>query len=429
MKRELGLLLFLILILPSVFALEIKINKENNEFLSGETLLANLSGNFLENIQVEQITFYKGHGGHVRTPVFSDLVKIDGVYYIYSQLPFEAGNYTMTVKDVYFKEAGKTYTQDIFKNITIAEKLSDFTVSRGFIVSNQNFEIDLTSNIDTSIDVKYIFLGETKNITISPYDSKKILFNISTLEAPIFTIILLESENQKYSIPAYLVPLEEEIPEEIINKTLDFLPNREEINVIKGALWRSITTLSNPTPTDFKIIWEVPEEVKNIYPDNFTLTAGSSVEVLIDIELKELGNFSYLIIPQNKLNEEALAEFKIIAHVSETANQDSTTISECTEGTICPASYTCEGGSYSFTREGNLCCYGGECTEIKENPDSNWIAIILISIILIIILFFVIKKLKKKKKSSSDVLNEKREKYEQRFSPEQRRVRGTLTRE
>ena len=57
------ILILLLLILPLMTAVEVNMN---TEFAQGETLMAKISGNFLEQVEKENILFYRDH---VRIPL------------------------------------------------------------------------------------------------------------------------------------------------------------------------------------------------------------------------------------------------------------------------------------------------------------------------------------------------------------------------
>lgn len=80
MKRTILLFIFLLLILPIISAVEFDMKTELSR---GETLMAKVSGNFVEPVLKENIFFYRGH---VRIPMEYGIAKIDEEYYIYALL-------------------------------------------------------------------------------------------------------------------------------------------------------------------------------------------------------------------------------------------------------------------------------------------------------------------------------------------------------
>ncbi len=74
------LVIILILLIPLISSLEFEMK---TEFDQGETLLAVVSGNFLDQITEDNVFFYKAH---VRTPMVYDVGKINEDFYIYAML-------------------------------------------------------------------------------------------------------------------------------------------------------------------------------------------------------------------------------------------------------------------------------------------------------------------------------------------------------
>ena len=96
MKR--GILLIVVLFtllfgISFISALEIKTSKES--FGKGETFLATLQGNILEEIPKENVGFYKGNAPNVPIALTYDLTKINNTYYVYAILPFTEQNITL----------------------------------------------------------------------------------------------------------------------------------------------------------------------------------------------------------------------------------------------------------------------------------------------------------------------------------------------
>src|SRR3990167_3111664 len=93
MKREIAILLILFLF-PVASAVQVD---TKSEFSQGETLLAKISGNFINPLTKENIFFYRGH---VRTPTIYEISKTNNDYYLYAQLLGKAsGNYSLAIEN------------------------------------------------------------------------------------------------------------------------------------------------------------------------------------------------------------------------------------------------------------------------------------------------------------------------------------------
>ena len=132
MKRTI-LILFL-LIFPLISAVEIDMK---DEFDQGETLMAKISGNFLEQVKKENILFYREH---VRVPLEYDLAKIDNEYYVYAELGNkEPNNYSLRIENVNYMKGATVVDDDLIKEFIITEEVADFSINPGFVITEKEF--------------------------------------------------------------------------------------------------------------------------------------------------------------------------------------------------------------------------------------------------------------------------------------------------
>ena len=104
MKRILILLITVFLILPVISG---SINMESN-FDSGETIIASVSGNFLDSISRENINFYRGH---VRVAFDYGVARIGETYYLYVQTEDKTPrNYTISIEGVRYIQGNKVFS-------------------------------------------------------------------------------------------------------------------------------------------------------------------------------------------------------------------------------------------------------------------------------------------------------------------------------
>lgn len=255
MKRIILLLEFLILILPILSAVEFNMN---TEFGQGETLIATVSGNFIEPIQKENVFFYRGH---VKVPIDYNVVEIDNDFYIYALLTGkESNNYSVRLENIKYKEGADISEKNIIKNFTITNSTADFSVNPGFIISDKSFslevqnlqnfkiEIEINENKTESSESKgffdILFKGSAEEsgntIELKSGEIKNLEFNLGNETS--FRIVELKSENTTYDIPVYVfvnqasqsrenesgngIPSEEESPGTSV-------PDNEEIKIAK----------------------------------------------------------------------------------------------------------------------------------------------------------------------------------------------------
>jgi len=212
-KTILILLAFLILILPLISAVEIDMKTEFNQ---GETLMVEISGNFLEYLEKENIFFYREH---VKIPLDYDIAKIDNKYYVYAQLgDKEPNNYSLRIENTRYMQGVNIVEEDIIKNFVITDNLVDFKINPGFIIADEAFVIEVQNLRDFKIEIDI-----SENETTTGKSFFESLFSLETFEPDIelfsgeiknlefdlgnetsFSFIELKTENVTYKIPVYI---------------------------------------------------------------------------------------------------------------------------------------------------------------------------------------------------------------------------------
>lgn len=208
-----ALIIFILLMLPLISSIGVDMK---SEFDQGETLMAKVSGNFLGQLEKENIFFYREH---VKIPLEYDMVKIDDEYYIYALLGDKAtNNYSLSIEDVRYMQGTSISEEDIVKTFIITEEIADFSIDPGFIIADEPFTIKVQNLRDFKIEIK---INENKTITGGLFDSlfKNLqgsegdieLFSgeIKDLEFDLgnetsFRFVELSTENITYSIPVYV---------------------------------------------------------------------------------------------------------------------------------------------------------------------------------------------------------------------------------
>jgi len=212
-KTILILLAFLILVLPLISAVEIDMKTEFNQ---GETLMAEISGNFLEYLEKENIFFYREH---VKIPLDYDIAKIDNKYYVYAQLgDKEPNNYSLRIENTRYMQGVNIVEEDIIKNFVITDNLVDFKINPGFIIADEAFVIEVQNLRDFKIEIdisenetttgksffESLFSSETfePDIELFSGEIKNLEFNLG--DETSFSFIELKTENVTYKIPVYI---------------------------------------------------------------------------------------------------------------------------------------------------------------------------------------------------------------------------------
>jgi len=419
MMKKIGMALtILLLILPSILAVEINMKDELNR---GETLMAKVSGNFLKPVLKENIFFYRKH---IKIPIEYDIAKMENELYIYAQLKNkEAGNYSLRLENVIYKKATETLEEDIIKNFTITEKLADFSINPGFIMANDNFFIEVENLQDSKITItKKTAISEAPNketgffeslfgekiepspsssVNLNSGETKKINFELKDISQSTLNMYELSTPNLRYEIPVYIMT------KDIVSKTKEkrFRFEPKEINL-------SMTTSSNQT----RIIYlknTGEEEIQNI-----TLEISDSLRPYISLSSEKIESLNEnssekIEITFTSNEEEIFLEGQISARFNDTlytysaiffnvikgfiplneseVNEEKEEVSitsiNCKEagGEFCNDDEKCSEDAKN-ARDG-VCCFA-TCNKIEKSRIGKTIGWALIAIILFFLIWF-----------------------------------------
>ena len=219
LKFILLLTIFSILfILPIISAVQIEIS---DAYSQDETLIAKITGNFIDALSPNNIFFYREH---VRVPTQFTVSKIASDYYLYALLLGKTpGNYSLQIQDVRYKVGTETKDDDVIKNFTITEDMADFYIVPGFVKTQEDFSLQLTNLKDGNLEVEVTFENSStpggffeslfgsgsdnsaQTVALSSGQTKKVYFEFdNSLNESAFRAISLESENTSYSVPVYM---------------------------------------------------------------------------------------------------------------------------------------------------------------------------------------------------------------------------------
>ncbi len=417
MKR-LVLILLSFLLLTSL-ASAVTINTKET-YSPGETLIAEIQGNFISPLQDKQIYFYEGR---IPLPLLFDIGKFQDKYYLYALLPIQETNLSLVIKDANYIEATKEHKQDLMKNFSVSGNLVDFSVSPGFVITNQDFEIKVQS-ISKAVTVSTDFLGKQEQVYVSDSAIKKIKFPIQ--ENSTLTELKISTDSISYTIPVLVVSnitLSEKV------SRLKFSPSSRDIAMALNEERELNIRLENLGNVDLEDInFTIPEIFKTmltIEPKNLSIKQDDSVEIILKIISDQEGLFSDFIEAEA---ENASAFFNLSLSVSpEIINaSNGSQLPTCLglEGQVCKTSQICNGTEADVV--GGKCCLA----DCLENPttSSSWIWILIIVMALLVIGYFLFKKYKKPAKSSSEILKEKQTRAETRLTKPGPEVMGKLDR-
>ena len=422
-------LMFVLIALPLCSAVQFEMK---SNFSKGETLIAKISGNFVEPISKENIFFYRRH---MPTSINSYLTKIDGDFYIYALLPTEKipDNYSIQIKNVKYLIGTQTSTQTLIKNFSINENIADFSINPGFIVTSGNFFIEAQNLKDYEINLQINTETITENTggffsslfekgdstdsdiseTLKSGEIKKIYFDFNDLNQSCFKKIQISSENTNYEIPVYVLVENNPFVEK---RNLEFEPSLINITLPTNENHTKIIYLFNYNNYSFENInFSVSDSIKpyvSLSSNNLDeLNENSSYKLEINFfSDKEIDLQGEIKAKTNENSESLLIFLKVIPDYEPLpSNITPVNFSEtCAEknGTICKKDEKCD--IKEIEAKDDKCCLGN-CEKIEKSSIGKMVGWLIIIIIFIFLLWFFIIKYRGTKNSFSfqSILNKK----------------------
>jgi len=420
MKR-IVILIFILLLLPLTSAVEFDMK---TNFSQGETLMARISGNFIEPILKENIFFYRDH---VRIPMDFDVTEIQDEFYIYAQtLEKLANDYSIVIKDVKYMQGSQISEEDIVKNFSITGEIADFSISPGSISTKEDFFIEVQNLQDYKITIQVktnITENETAiisfedEITLKSGEIKKINFKVSDISESKFTKIELSSENLAYQIPVYIFAIGIESIK--TQKSFKFEPSELNISLSTNFSTIRIIYLYNTGNEALENISLLISNSLKPYVslslekiDELEANSNKKIEVFISSDYMEEiieGQITAQTSDEIYTHSELLLNFIKDYIPTEEENITSST-KTCAElgGEICnstkneecrcikdPNNKTCEGKA-TYAKD-DVCCLG-ICKEIKKSSVGEIIGWGIVVLMILLLIWFYKKKYRRARK-------------------------------
>ncbi len=201
MKKEITILLIL-LIIPLISAIEIQLSKDT--YQPQETLQAEITGNFIDSLTIDNILLYKQDIPR-STPVISGLTKFQDIYYLYILLPNQEANFSIKIENTKYTEAGVEKTEDIVKEFEIkTTNQSALQINPGFIKTtedSEDFSIKIKAlSINQDISAELEATQETQDFSLAEDVEKTISFSISDIAAG-----KTDLKINDYTIPVFII--------------------------------------------------------------------------------------------------------------------------------------------------------------------------------------------------------------------------------
>ncbi len=425
-KIVLLLALFSVLfILPLISAVQIEMK---DVYSQGETLIAKISGNFVDAPTLSNILIYREH---TRIPTQFTLSKIESDYYLYAWLSNKiAGNYSLQIQDLRYKVGTQTKEDDIIKNFTITNETADFYVSPGFASVSDDFSLELINlqdnkiTIDISYDNSSGIVGffeslfgsgsgsSTQTVELSSGQTKKVNFNFDdSLNESKFTTVNLSSEKTSYSIPVYMEVNGTKKTTSNFSGKLAFEPSLFNISMATNSNTSRIIYLTNKESLSVEnISIYVSDSLKPYISfsvnklDELDGNSSQKIEFFIKAGADEENIEGQIIASYENNSEELFAYSSIFLnfikdYIPQYNNTDNLTVIDtktCAQlnGTICTADETCSGESV-YAKDNKCCVSPATCNATQQSSTLETIGWSLVAIIVIFAAWFFLKRYRK----------------------------------
>lgn len=408
MKKSLIIIFIALLILPAISAVQIDMK---TNFSQGETLLAQVSGNFQQQIQQDNILLYEGHE---RISFIPYVQEIQDKFYIYGQLFGKPeGNYSLVISGVSYIQSGQTLSDDTMKNFTITNKMADFSITPGFLVTAGNFAIDAQSQADNTITINSFIKNSTGNsgllslfgasssertkTQISPGETKSIPFAINDSYNNQLIYSVLQTSNTSYEIPVFVSSNNETTQKQI---SFEFQPAHREITIATNSATFIYIYLNNLEKENLNnISLSISDNLKPyvfISNKQINLNSNSDIRITANISSGSTAGLTEGKIIAQYQNE--TSEFVLTLNLSKSyvppANGTSL-FQTCAElsGQFCNGETTCSGQIKNA--EDGPCCIG--TCQAPNNSGKIIIGVFVVILVLLIVIIFVRKFLKAKR--------------------------------
>ena len=411
------ILTFFILFIQLASSAEIQFIKQSSNFSQGETLIAKVSGNFLEKPTSDNVVFYRGH---VRIPVVYELSEVNDDFYIYAMLTGKnQGNYSIALENVIYMQGIQESTEDIIKNFTITNNTADFSVNPGFVVqanTSRSFSLEvqnlktseITITIDTSNDIQ-----SPSTLELNSGEVKQVDFSITKEEA-FSEEIKMSSDETKYSIPIFITAnaTKDESNDNGQGTTTNgatnsggstteerfkFEPSLINFSMSTNTNTKRVLYIVNLGNTEIKdLTYSIPDNLKSYIkissPKTIEKDATERVEISIASGSEEM-SFDEEITVKSKNNTEE--SFRIVLNfiknyvppVNQSDEDFVATTCVQLNGAVCQEGYECSG-EVAKVKDGVCCLKPATCEQVKKGSTGKVIGWLLVLIVILLLAWF-----------------------------------------
>jgi len=429
MKIKIGVM-FLMLIFVFQFVSAVQVEMKES-FDQGETLIAKVSGNFLDLITEDNVFLYRRH---VRVPMVFDIFQIEGDYYIYALLDKSSENYSLVLEGVRYMVGIDESEEDVYTNFTISEETAYFSVNPGVIFIDKDFYLEVQNLQEVPVEIDYSVSGGSLNnevvdseeegffgslfgnddddefveeevndnqgsIELKSGEKRKIEFDYGKMNFDVFQNIILSSGNTNYEIPAYIFG---EPPKDEKVFSLDFYPSSLEVLIPEDTEFVEIIDLTNEGDFDiYNISLSISESLESYFFVSIKEIEVLEVNETIEIEIKFLSEdefgfyYGELVAESENVSIKMDLSLEIGADAIEVSGRDDSgsLLETCAEkeGVICDYSKEkCVDGEIETLRDGN-CCYG-KCEKEDSGLRLKIIGWGIVGLVVLFVIWFFLSK-------------------------------------
>jgi len=374
--RKISVFIFAVLIISSISAVEFNVNEE---YPQGGAIITKISGSFQEALEDENILFYRGN---VRVPMDFELNKIADEYYLYVSLADkDPNNYSVVLEEIEYLEGAKVIEEDLQRNFTITQEIVDFSINKGFIMTEDDFKITVQNLRETRINLTYEFT-EKEKVELFSGEIIELDFDVSTANRLEIIDVKLSSEGTSYDIPVYVLgepdekePVMFEFDSADLNVTMDIINQTN----------RTIHLRNTGTETIFQVKVSLSDELERYTKlskeELFDVRPGFLYPIVLTFISGELPSTTkgQVIAISSGREETVNVTLKFFPDYIESEKEKESSIRACSE----LGGFLCDGGcdgELALAEDGN-CCLG--ICEDKSGSSSlgkafGWLLLIIV---------------------------------------------------
>jgi hypothetical protein len=417
------LFVFILLILPSISAVEFNVN---SNFKQGETILTRISGNFITPPTKENIFFYEGH---IRIPMEYDIANIQGDYYFYTFLSGKSqGNYSISIENVKYMKGSEVSQENIVRNFSITNETAAFSLKPGFVLASGNFYLEVQNLLDKQITIEIdtasnnsgrdIIISASgskeSSVSLKSGEIKKINFELGTGNSS-FQQIELSSGNLNYKVPVYVSASSQQAPDSTTS-TQKFEPSELIYSIPTNLITKRIIFLYNIGNKEMKnISLSLSDEISPFVnlSSYYIETLGANNNLPIELFFFSAGETEVEGTLKANINGEKMIyssiALKFLNDYVPVNESEQSYVETCAElqGKICASTESCD--KESVYAKDNVCCLGA-CKSTEKKGSGRILIAIGIFVVIAAGLFWFYKKKYKKAKKPVDLLDIAKEK-------------------